>query len=96
MSLTPEEIRNLVDYLNEDSNLPSSVALVALKLEAMLPSHLPGYSDISVQAPVHFFAVLLRLFKLVNISAESRHDGWMCIPFPGVGWNTNPPSPYFC
>ena len=89
MSLTPEEIRNLVDYLNEDSNLPSSVALVALKLEAMLPSHLPGYSDISVQATVNFFDVLLRIFKLVNIYEEYRKDGWMCIKFIGVGWNTN-------
>ncbi len=41
MSLTFGEIQDLVCYLGEDNNLPSSLAAVKQKLQNMLPTSLP-------------------------------------------------------
>lgn len=49
MSLTLDEIQELAHYLRERTNLSSSLTAVMLKLQAMLPTPLPDYSETTSQ-----------------------------------------------
>lgn len=57
MSLTLGEIQDLVHYLGEDNNLPSSLASVKLKLQEMLPTFLPECFEAPSQAQVRYFHI---------------------------------------